>query len=162
MKKISLILLLFLFATCFGADVFENEGLYGLKNEKGNIILNPEYQKIVQLKYTPTKAILIPMQATKKLEEIKTENYKVKKDGKWGLVDNSGKILLKNQYEDIKINEFGEISVIKNGKEELLNPAKNAAKATAKTAKTIVGLPVTIVAGAMIPVEILSDMSSKQ
>ena len=163
MKKIFyLFLVLFLADKLFAAEVFSQNNLYGLKDNNGNIILKAQYKKIEQLQYVPIKTILIPMQSTKAVKPVKLDSYKVSKDNLYGVIDAAGKTVCAIKYDDIKVNSYGEIVTVKNGEESLLNPVKNTVKKTTKTVESIVGLPVTIVAGALMPVEVISKIGSKK
>jgi len=163
MKKITfLFLTLLLINQAFAATIFSKNNLYGLKDDNGNVVVNVQYQKIEQLEYTPVKTILIPMQSTKQVKPVKLDIYKVKKNGLFGVIDKDGKVICPIKYDDIRINEYGEIVTIKGENETLLNPVKNKVKKTSKTVESIVGLPVTIVAGALMPVEVITKMGSKK
>jgi len=158
MKKILILFLLLLTINAYGIEIYTKDSLYGFKNDEGKIITKAEYQKIIQLQYTPIKTILIPMQSTSQPKAVKLNFYKALKNGKWGILNDSGKLVQECQYDDIKANEYGQIIVIKDNEETLLNPVKNTMKKTAKTLEAIAGLPVTIVAGALLPVEVISKM----
>lgn len=162
MKKILILFLTIIFAqNCFAATVFSSSGLYGLKDDNNEVILKAQYSEITQLKYTPPKTVLIPMKATNEVKTVETKYYKIKKNGKYGIANSEGRIIHEIKYDDVKLNEYGGIVLIKDGAEILANPIKNSVKATAKTAESIVGLPVTIVAGVMIPIEMLSKIGRK-
>ena len=162
MKKFVYCFLMMLFLTnAYAATIFTNQGLYGLKDDDGKVVIKPLYQNITQLQYTPVKTVLIPMQSTKENEPVKTNYFKVKDNGLYGVVDNEGKTICNLKYDDIKINEYGEIITVKNGEETLLNPVKNKVKKTTKTVESIVGLPVTIVAGALMPIQVISKIGKK-
>ena len=149
------------FESCFAASIFQSGKLYGLKDDNGKVIAKAEYQKIVQLQYVPVKTILIPMQSTKEPKTVVLKSYKVQKDNLWGVITNEGKTVIDCKYDDIRVNQYGEIVFKKGDEEILLNPAKNTAKKAAKTVEAIAGLPVTIVAGALLPVEVISKMGKK-
>ncbi|MBQ8476810.1 WG repeat-containing protein [bacterium] len=162
MKKLTYLFLTFLFmAQIHAAQIYTSGNLSGLKDDAGNIIVKAQYQKITQLQYTPIKTILIPMQSTKEVKAVVLDSYKVQKDGLWGVIDNTGKVICAPKYDDIKVNEYGEIITVKGGIENALNPVKNSMKKTSKTVESIVGLPVTIVAGALMPVEVISKIGKK-
>lgn len=162
MKKILiLVLALLTMQSCFASVIFQSGKLYGLKDDNSKVILKAQYQKIVQLEYTPVKTILIPMQSTKEPKKVQLKSYKVQKDNLWGVVDNTGKTVIDCRYDDIRVNQYGEIIFKKGDEEILLNPVKNTAKKAAKTVEAIAGLPVTIVAGALLPVEVISKMGKK-
>ena len=162
MKKfIYLFLALTIMAQIQAETIFSNGNLYGIKDNNGNIIVNAQYQKIEQLQYTPVKTILIPMQSTKEVKAVKLDSYKVKKDNLYGVINADGKTICTCKYDDIKVNEYGEIVTIKGNNETLLNPVKNRMKKATKTAESIVGLPVTIVAGALMPIEVISNIGKK-
>ena len=163
MKKLSYLLLsLLLMNQIQAATIFSANNLFGLKDDEGNIIVKAQYQSIVQLQYTPVKTILIPMQSTKENKPVMLKSYKVQKDGLYGVINDEGKTICAAKYDDIKVNEYGEISTVKGNSETLLNPVKNRVKKTTKTVESIVGLPVTIVAGALMPVEVISKIGSKK
>ncbi len=162
MKNLIYLFLAFLFMAQIQAEtIFSSGSLYGLKDDEGHIIVKAEYQKMEQLEYTPVKTILIPMQSTKEVKAVKLDSYKVQKDNLFGVVDNTGKIICACKYDNIKVNEYGEIITVKEGKETPLNPVKNRMKKTTKTVESIVGLPVTIVAGALMPIEVISKIGKK-
>ena len=162
MKKILLFCLtIFFIQSCYGTTIFNSNGLYGLKDKNNNTILEPNYSEIIQLKYTPPKTVLIPMQATNEVKTVESDYYKIKKGGLCGVSNKDGKILHETKYNDIKLNEYGEIILIKNGEEIVANPVKNKMKATGKTVESIIGLPVTIVAGVMIPIEMISKIGKR-
>ena len=135
--------------------------MYGIKDDNGEVVLKADYSQITQMKYTPTKTILIPMQATNEIKEVESNYYKIKKNGLYGVANSNGKILHETKYDDVTLNEFGEILLVQNGEETVANPVKNTMKATGKTVESIIGLPVTIVAGVMIPIEMISKMGRK-
>ncbi len=162
MKKIAyLFLTLMIMTQIQAATIFSSGNLYGIKDNNGNIIADAQYQKIEQLQYTPVKTILIPMQSTKEVKAVKLDSYKVKKDNLYGVINADGKTICACKYDDIKVNEYGEIVTIKGKNETLLNPVKNKMKKATKTAESIVGLPVTIVAGALMPIEVISNIGKK-
>lgn len=163
MKKIAFLLLTLIFILeAHAATIFSSGKLYGLKDDEGNVILKAQYQKIEQLEYTPIKTILVPMQSTKEVKPVKLNSFKVQKDNLYGVVDNEGKTICECKYDNIKVNEYGEILTVKGDKETLINPVKNRVKKTTKTVESIVGLPVTIVAGVLMPVEVISKIGSKK
>ena len=162
MKKFfTVFFVLFFMQNSFGATIFTSSGKYGLKDENGNIVLNPQYEKIVNLKYTPIKTILIPMKATQEPKEKTSDYFKIKLNGKYGIADTNGKVLYKPHYDDVKLNEYGEIILVQNSEEIIANPIKNSMKKVRKTTESIVGLPVTIVAGVLIPIEMVSKIGRK-
>ena len=162
MKKLFYLFLAILFmGEMQAATIFSSSNLYGLKDEEGNVILKAQYQSISQLEYTPVKTILIPMQSTKQVKTVKLDSYKIEKDGKYGVSDGTGKIICACKYDDIQVNSYGEIVMIRGKEEILLNPVKNSMKKTTKTVESIVGLPVTIVAGVLMPVEVISKIGKK-
>ncbi len=162
MKKTAyLFLTLMLMAQVQAATIFSSDKLYGLKDDDGNIVLKAQYQKIEQLEYTPVKTILVPMQSTKENKPVKTDKYKIQKNGLYGVSDDEGKIICDIKYDDVKLNAYGEIVTIKGDKETPLNPVKNKVKKTTKTVESIVGLPVTIVASVLMPVEVISKIGKK-
>ena len=160
MKKLSFLFLILLISQIQAATIFSSNKLYGLK-DGGNIVVKAQYQKIEQLEYKPIKTILIPMQSTKEVKSIKLNSYKVMKNGLYGVVDENGKTICDCKYDEIKVNEYGEIITVKGNEETLINPLKNSMKKTTKTVESIVGLPVTIVAGALMPVEVISKIGRK-
>ncbi len=162
MKKFFIVFfVLFFMQNSFGATIFTSSGKYGLKDENGNIVLNPQYEKIVNLKYTPIKTILIPMKATQETKEKTSDYFKIKLKGKYGIADTNGKVLCKPHYDDVKLNEYGEIILVQNSEEIIANPIKNSMKKARKTTESIIGLPVTIVAGVLIPIEMVSKIGRK-
>ena len=163
MKKILLLFLFLLFsAQIQAATIFSSNNMYGLKDDNGKIILKAQYESVKQLEYKPIKTILIPMQSTKEVKNVKLDSFKIKKDGLYGVSDSEGKIICPVKYDDVKVNEYGEILTVKGNVETLLNPVKNSVKKTTKTVESIVGLPVTIVAGALMPVEVISKIGKKK
>ncbi len=159
MKKFLIVsLMLFFMQNSYAVTIFSSSGLYGMKDENSNIVLKPQYSEITQLKYTPPKSVLIPMQATNEVKTVETKFYKIKKDGLYGVANEDGRVVHDTKYDNIKMNEYGEIVFVKNGQETLANPVKNSMKVTGKTVESIIGLPVTIVAGVMIPIEMLSKI----
>ena len=162
MKKTAyLFLTLMLMAQVQAATIFSNNKLYGLKDDNGNIVLKAQYQQIEQLEYTPVKTILVPMQSTKENKPVKSNKYKIQQNGLFGVSDDEGNIICETKYDDIKMNAYGEIITVKGDKETLLNPVKNKVKKTTKTVESIVGLPVTIVASVLMPVEVISKIGKK-
>jgi len=159
-KSAFLFLILLLTSQIQASTIFSSNNLYGLKNGD-NVVAKAQYQKIEQLEYTPIKTILIPMQSTKEVKTVKLNNYKVMKNGLYGVIDENGKIICACKYDNIKVNEYGEIITIKGEEETLINPIKNTMKKTTKTVESIVGLPVTIVAGALMPIEVISKIGKK-
>ena len=163
MKKIAFLFLALMFMIEVQATtIFSSNKLYGLKDNEGNIVLKAQYQKIEQLEYIPIKTVLIPMKSTQEAKPVKLESYKIKQNDLYGVSDSEGKIICECKYDGIKVNEYGEILTVKDGKETLLNPVKNRVKKTKKTVESIVGLPVTIVAGVLMPVEVISKIGSKK
>ena len=160
MKKIFAVFLCMLFSYSLGAEIFSNGNLYGIKND-GKITAEAKYDKIIQLQYVPIKTVLVPMQSTKENKPVKLDSYKASLNGFWGVIDENGKKLCDFKYDDIKVNEYGEIIVVKDKEETLLNPVKNTMKKTTKTIESVVGLPVTIVAGALMPIEVISKIGKK-
>ena len=159
MKKILIIFLTIIFMqSCYAAKIYSASGMYGLKDENDNVILKAQYSEITQLKYTPPKTVLIPMKATNEVKTVETKYYKIKQNGKYGIANSDGKIVHDVKYDDVKLNDYGEVVLIKGGVETLANPVKNSMKATGKTVESIIGLPVTIVAGVMIPIEMISKI----
>ena len=86
MKKIFLAFLLFLFFQCnanaitedVAVKTFTNEkGLWGLKDESGNVLIEPQYKKLIALGST---------------------SYIVQKRGKFGLVDKQNNVLVPIKY----------------------------------------------------------------
>ena len=163
MKKIIsvFIFLLFFSAQSFGAEIFQSGKLFGLKNNKGKIVAKAQYQKIEQLKYTPVKTVLIPMQSTNPVKSVTTNFFKAQKNNKWGVLNEEGKNLSEFNYDDILVDEYGSIVLVKGNEKIMLNPVKSKFKKTSKTLEAVVGLPVTIVAGALMPVEVISKMGKK-
>ncbi len=163
MKKIAFLLLFLLLSIQVQARIiFSNNNLYGLKDSEGNTVVNAQYQKIEQLQYTPVKTILIPMQSTKEVKPVKLNSYKVQRDNLYGVINSEGKTICACKYDDIKVNEYGEIITVKGNSETLINPVKNKVKQTTKTVESIVGLPVTIVAGALMPIEVITKIGTKK
>jgi hypothetical protein len=163
MKKLAyLFLTLMLMNQIHAAVIFSDKKLYGIKDEEGNVILKAQYSKIEQLQYTPVKTVLIPMQSTKEVKPVMLDSYKVQKNNLYGVVDSTGKTICEVKYDDIKVNEYGEIITVSGKEETLLNPVKNTMKKTSKTVESIVGLPVTIVAGALMPIEVISKIGKKK
>ena len=162
MKKILIIFLTIIFMqSCYAANIYSASGMYGLKDDNGSVVLKAQYSEITQLKYTPPKAVLIPMQATNEVKTVETNFYKIKKGALCGIANSDGKIVHDVKYDDVKLNDYGEVVLIKDGAETLANPVKNSMKATGKTVESIIGLPVTIVAGVMIPIEMISKIGRK-
>lgn len=162
MKKFAyLFLTLMIMGQIHAATIFSSGSLYGIKDSEGNIVADAQYQSIEQLQYTPVKTILIPMQSTKEVKPVKLESYKVKKDGLYGVINAEGKTICACKFDNIKVNEYGEIITVKGNSETLINPVKNRMKKTTKTVESIVGLPVTIVAGALMPIEVISKIGKK-
>lgn len=162
MKKLAVLFSILLLTSQIQAvTIFSSNKLYGLKDGE-NIITKAQYQKIEQLEYTPIKTILIPMQSTKEVKTVKLDSYKVMKNGLYGVIDINGKTICDCKYDNIKVNEYGEIITVKGDEETLINPLKNSMKKTTKTVESIVGLPVTIVAGALMPIEVISKIGKNK
>ena len=163
MKKIAYLFAALMFMNqLYAAVIFSSNNLYGLKDDEGKVIVKPQYQKIEQLEYTPIKTVLIPMNSTREVKPVKLESYKIKKDNLYGVIDEQGKSICPAKYDDIKVNEYGEIITVKGNDETLLNPVKNKVKKTTKTVESIIGLPVTIVAGALMPIEVITKIGTKK
>ena len=161
MKKIALLFLILTLQIAQAANVFTQNGSYGLKDDEGNVILKAQYKSIKQLEYVPVKTVLIPMQSTKNPAPVKLDSYKVQQNNLWGVFSSKGKKIADCKYDEIKVNDYGSIILVKDGNETVLHPAKNTAKKTTKTLEAVVGLPVTIVAGAMMPIEVISKLGKK-
>lgn len=80
---------------------FEQNGMCGLKDYKGDILLPAEYDDI-RLDYSETA--------------LSSPCYIMARKGKWGIVDNSGNILLPFKYDDIYPIESAEYAVKQRGK----------------------------------------------
>lgn len=153
----TMVLLGFVSMPVFSAVVFNQGGRYGMKDDSGKVVLAPQYQIIEQISYTPSKKVVIPMHA---MDEVKSKNlnlYKIKKNGLWGVVNSKGKLIHECKYKNIEADSNGDIKyTLPNGTVEYAHPVLNGAKAARDTLVTIVGLPVTLVGAAMIPVEAVS------
>ena len=159
MKKIlSALLSIFVFSMpVFSATVYQAGGKFGLKDDSGKVILNPQYQSVVQLTYTPSKKVIIPMHAMDEVEVKKLDFYKVKQNNLWGVVNSHGKITHECKYKDVQTDSNGDITfTLPNGTTEYAHPVLNGAKAARDTLVTIVGLPVTLIGACMIPIEAIS------
>ena len=153
----TMVLLGFVSMPVFPAVVFNQGGRYGMKDDSGKVVLAPQYQIIEQISYTPSKKVVIPMHA---MDEVKSKNlnlYKIKKNGLWGVANSHGKVLYDCVYKKVSADSNGDIQLThSDGTVQYAHPVMNAAKATRDTLVTIVGLPVTLVGAAMIPVEAVS------
>ena len=166
MKKVVLLFLIFgiiILPVLAAADsvIFKTSKGKGLKSQDGSIVLNPEYQEISRLSYTPKKNYIIPMHA---LDEVKSEQldlYKIKKNNLWGVADINGKITVPCKYDKIEVTETGALKLFTGESEKYANPYKNAAKVTGNTVITIVALPVTIIGAIMMPIEAMSKIGQK-
>ena len=80
-------------------QVFEEDGKYGIRNsETKNIVVNPQFEKIEKLGY---------------------KTYKTYKNEKYGLIkytDNTAKILLNNEYDEIIYDYRKQLILKKNNK----------------------------------------------
>ena len=96
---ISLIFISFYSISLAYYQVFEEDGKYGIRNsETKNIVVNPQFEKIEKLGY---------------------KTYKTYKNEKYGLIkytDNTAKILLNNEYDEIIYNYRKQIIIKKNNK----------------------------------------------
>lgn len=141
----------------YSATIFASGGKYGLKDDSGKVILNPQYQSVVQLTYTPSKKVIIPMHAMDEVQVKKLEFYKVKQNNLWGVANTHGKITHECKYKDVQTDSNGDITfTLPNGTTEYAHPVLNGAKAARDTLVTIVGLPVTLIGACMIPIEAIS------
>ena len=153
----TMVLLGFVSMPVFSATVYQAGGKCGLKDKNGNVVLNAQYQSVEQLSYTPSKKVIIPMHAMDEVQTKKLNIYKIKKNGLWGIANSHGKILSDCVYKNVSADSNGDIQLTQtDGTVQYAHPVMNAAKATRDTLVTIVGLPVTLVGAAMIPVEAVS------
>ena len=159
MKKIILSILLITLVNMpvYSAVIYSAGGKYGLKDDSGKVILNPQYQSVVQLTYTPSKKVIIPMHAMDEVQVKKLDFYKVKQNNLWGVANSHGKITHECKYKDVQTDSNGDITfTLPNGTTEYAHPVLNGAKAARDTLVTIVGLPVTLIGACMIPIEAIS------
>lgn len=165
MKKL-IVLSLFIYLSAipvFSAQIFKSNNYYGLKNSKGEVILNTQYNAIEQLSYSPSKKVIIPMHAMDDTQPKKLELYKIKQNNLWGVANSSGKVIKECKYKNIEADNNGDlIYTHSDGTTEYAHPVLNATKAARDTIVTIVGLPVTIIGTVMIPIEAVSKASRKK
>lgn len=113
----------------------------GIANNVGQIIINPEYKEISILSEDCTNAFKVKNKddrygiisinkeiiATCEYEDAKyVDNdtiFAVKKDNKWGLIENN-KIILNNEYESIEQVHNGEVIIKKDNKFGVINTEK--------------------------------------
>lgn len=159
LKKFSIFLLIInLISTpVFSTTIYTSGGFYGLKDKNGKVVLNPQYQSIQQLSYTPSKKIIIPMHAMDEVEIKKLDLYKIKKNGLWGIANSNGHTTHECKYKNIEADGNGDVVFILNdGTKEYAHPVLNIAKSARDTLVTVVGLPVTLLGTVMIPIEAVS------
>lgn len=115
MKVFAIISIIFLncFLTCFGAEVFSQNNKFGLKDNEGNIIVEPQYTKMIKLgentKIVQKKKkygiidcsgkIIVPIVFSH--AERHSSYVKLKKSDKYGIFDLEGKELLPVEYKSI-------------------------------------------------------------
>ncbi|RAI14454.1 MAG: hypothetical protein DKM22_07695 [Candidatus Melainabacteria bacterium] len=115
MKNLVIISIIFLncFLTCFGAEVFSQNNKFGLKDNEGNIIVEPQYTKMIKLgentKIVQKKKkygiidcsgkIIVPIVFSH--AERHSSYVKLKKSDKYGIFDLEGKELLPVEYKSI-------------------------------------------------------------
>ena len=61
--------------------------------------------------------------STKEVKPVTLSAFKAQKDGMWGVIDENGKTICDFKYDNIKVNEYGEIIV-----EIIFTPKYNSAK----------------------------------
>lgn len=161
MKKILLILLLFNFMMMpvWSAVVYSSGGMYGLKDDSGKVILRAQYQFVGQMSYTPSKKVIIPMHAMDVARPVKLDLYEIKKGGLWGVANSHGKVIHECKYKSVEADSNGDLQfVLPDGSVEYAHPVMNVAKAARDTLVTVVGLPVTLIGAAMLPIEAISKV----
>ncbi|MBO6273326.1 WG repeat-containing protein [bacterium] len=146
----------------FSSSIFSSGGKYGLKDNKGNIVLNAQFQTIEQFSYTPSKKVIIPMHAMDEVEVKKLDLYKAKKSNLWGVVNSNGHITHDFKYKNIEVDTNGDlIFTLTDGSVQYAHPLLNSAKAVRDTFVTVIGLPVTLIGAVMIPIEAVSKVGKK-
>ena len=147
----------------YSATVYTTCGLYGLKNDDGNVVLSPKYQAIEELSYTPSKKIIIPMHAMDEVEVKKLNLFKIKQNNLWGVSTANGNIIHECKYKAVDVDSNGDLRFTNpNGSTEYAHPVLNTAKTVKDSFVTIIGLPVTIVGAVMIPIEAISKAGRKE
>lgn len=155
--------IMFISLPVFSAVIYNSGGLYGLKDNSGKVVLNAQYQAVEQLSYTPSKKVIIPMHAMDEVEVKKLDLYKIKKNNLWGVSTSGGHISHECKYKNIETDSNGDLIFTNtDGSTEYAHPVLNVAKATRDTFVTIIGLPVTLVGAAMIPIEAVSKVGQKK
>ncbi len=141
----------------YSSTIFVSGGKYGLKDDSGKVVLPPQYQSVVQLTYTPSKKVIIPMHAMDEVEVKKLDLYKVKQNNFWGIANSHGRITHECKYKDVQTDSNGDIIfTLSGGKTEYAHPVLNGTKAVRDTFVTVIGLPVTLIGACMIPIEAIS------
>ena len=132
MKKLSLLILslIILHNISFAEPmVFSNDGQFGLKDEKGNIIVDAEYKKLIRLGETgwliqdgtkfgimnDSGKILVEPKYTY-AERVLGKYVKLRKGSKYGIFDEMGFDVLPVEYSSIDILYGGMFLVCKNYK----------------------------------------------
>lgn len=154
-----LVLLSVLCMPVYSASVYQSGGRYGIKDDNGNVVLKAQYQYAEQLSYTPSKKVIIPMHAMDEVEVKKLDLYKIKQNNLFGVANSHGKVIHECKYKNVESDSNGDLKLtLPNGTVEYAHPVMNAVKATRDTFVTIIGLPVTLVGAAMIPIEAVSKV----
>jgi hypothetical protein len=139
-------------------SIYKSGNYYGLKDSSGKVLAKPIYQEIKQLSYKPQKRVLIPMHTMDEVSEKTLDYYKVKKNNLYGVMNSNGGLSCECEYSDVEVSDNGEIRLKTNDGYKYLHPLKNASKVTKDTMMTVVGIPVTILGTAMMPIEALSKI----
>jgi len=165
MKKILALFLLLNFTVLqvLAADavIFKSSGGYGLKSANGKVLLQPVYQEVVRLSYTPAKKFIVPMHAMDEVQAKQLDLYRVKKNNLYGVADDDGKLDVPCKYTKIEVTDNGELKLYTKDEVKYANPVKNVMKNTKDTMVTVIALPVTIVGAVMMPIEAISKMGRK-
>ena len=165
MNKILSVFIAFTFICMpvYSAVIYQSGGKYGIRDDSGSVVLKAQYQSVEQLAYTPSKKVIIPMHAMDEVEVKKLDLYKIKQNNLFGVANSNGKIVHECEYKNVETDSNGDIKfTLKDGSVEYAHPVMNVAKATRDTFVTIVGLPVTLIGAAMIPIEAVSKVGKSK
>ena len=76
--------------------VFNEDGLFGLQDKQGNIIVKPEYKKLVRVGTTSWIAY-------RHVERVLGKYVKLGNDNDFGLYDETGKVIIPPEYSSIDL-----------------------------------------------------------
>jgi|GEM_PF-1465848 len=120
------------------SGVFRSDEKYGYKDQDGNIVIDPEYDRvfasqkeyIVACKREPSDYAYFAFDYKGKLIDKSNVLYSAaglaifSENGKYGVLDAAGNQILPAEYDEVKILDYENISVCLNGKYGLYNCGK--------------------------------------